>query len=98
MGEYDNLSTFIIRTNKITIILQTEGKKSNIRALLCSLHTVVWENCRWTKCDMGALVEPAAVKKAYRKACLAIHPDKVDYFYYYSDYLITLLNNIYFLF
>ncbi|XP_077285727.1 cyclin-G-associated kinase [Arctopsyche grandis] len=53
-----------------------EGKKSNIRALLCSLHTIVWENCRWSKCDMGAIVDPNDVKKAYRRACLAIHPDK----------------------
>lgn len=59
--------------------LQVEGKKCNIRALLCSLHTVVWENCRWTRCDMGALIGPGDVKKAYRKACLAIHPDKVTF-------------------
>lgn len=56
---------------------QTEGKKSNIRALLCSLHTVLWDDAKWHKCEMHQLISAADVKKAYRKACLAVHPDKV---------------------
>ncbi|XP_063988020.1 cyclin-G-associated kinase [Diachasmimorpha longicaudata] len=55
----------------------TEGKKGNLRVLLCSLHTVLWpEADRWQKYEMHQLVSPADVKKAYRKACLAVHPDK----------------------
>ncbi|XP_013177988.1 PREDICTED: cyclin-G-associated kinase isoform X2 [Papilio xuthus] len=61
---------------KLKIHEWTEGKKANIRALLCSLHTVVWEECRWTRCDMSQLVSAADVKRNYRKACLAVHPDK----------------------
>lgn len=61
---------------KLKIHEWTEGKKANIRALLCSLHTVVWDDCRWTRCDMSQLVTPADVKRNYRKACLAVHPDK----------------------
>ncbi|XP_013184450.1 cyclin-G-associated kinase [Amyelois transitella] len=61
---------------KLRIHEWTEGKKANIRALLCSLHTVVWEECRWTRVDMSQLVSPADVKRNYRKACLAVHPDK----------------------
>ncbi|KAH9632192.1 hypothetical protein HF086_015224 [Spodoptera exigua] len=61
---------------KLKIHEWTEGKKANIRALLCSLHTVVWKECRWTRCDMSQLVTPADVKRNYRKACLAVHPDK----------------------
>ncbi|CAH2236958.1 jg9455 [Pararge aegeria aegeria] len=62
--------------DKLKIHEWTEGKKANIRALLCSLHTVVWEDCRWSRVDMSQLVSPADVKRSYRKACLAVHPDK----------------------
>lgn len=54
----------------------TEGKKGNIRALLGTLHTVIWEGSGWN-CNLSNLVTYADVKKAYRKACLAVHPDKV---------------------
>ncbi|ODN04871.1 Cyclin-G-associated kinase [Orchesella cincta] len=53
-----------------------EGKKKNIRALLASLHTVTWEGCNWEETNMSQMITPAQVKKTYRKACLAIHPDK----------------------
>jgi len=53
-----------------------DGKARNLRALLCSLDTVLWEQTKWTKCGMHQLVTPLDVKKMYRKACLAVHPDK----------------------
>lgn len=55
----------------------TEGKKGNIRALLGTLHTVLWEGSDWN-CNLSNLVTYADVKKSYRKACLAVHPDKVN--------------------
>lgn len=55
----------------------TSHKERNIRALLCTLHTILWEGTRWSECGMHQLVTPADVKKMYRKACLAVHPDKV---------------------
>ncbi|CAF4713079.1 unnamed protein product [Rotaria sp. Silwood1] len=55
----------------------TEGKKRNIRALLCSLSTVTWPECTWGGCQMHELVTPDQVKKVYRKAVLHIHPDKL---------------------
>ncbi|VDP00016.1 unnamed protein product [Soboliphyme baturini] len=56
----------------------TEGKRRNIRGLLCSLHTILWpENTKWEQVSMSQLLTAAQVKKFYRKACLAVHPDKV---------------------
>ncbi|KAK5644950.1 hypothetical protein RI129_006250 [Pyrocoelia pectoralis] len=62
--------------DKMKILEWVEGKKGNVRALLCSVHTVLWEGTKWNKCDMHQLVTAADVKKQYRKACLAVHPDK----------------------
>ena len=56
----------------------TEGKKRNLRALLCSLHTVLWpEEEKWVEVGMHQLVTGTQVKKMYRKAVLSVHPDKV---------------------
>lgn len=53
-----------------------EGKARNIRSLLCSLHKIIFSGTRWTTCGMHELVSQGDVKKMYRKACLAVHPDK----------------------
>lgn len=44
------------------------------------MHTVLWSDAKWTKCEMAQLITPTDVKKAYRKACLAVHPDKVCFY------------------
>ncbi|PNF37550.1 Cyclin-G-associated kinase [Cryptotermes secundus] len=62
--------------DKLKILDWIDGKTHNIRALLCSMHTVLWEDAKWNKCEMHQLVTPSDVKKAYRRACLAVHPDK----------------------
>lgn len=57
-----------------------EGKERNIRALLSTLNTVLWEGeTRWKPVSMADLVTPDQVKKYYRKAALIVHPDKVHY-------------------
>lgn len=56
-----------------------EGKERNIRALLSTMHTVLWEGeTRWKPVGMADLVTPEQVKKVYRKAVLVVHPDKVS--------------------
>uniref|UniRef100_A0A8C3W441 Cyclin-G-associated kinase n=1 Tax=Catagonus wagneri TaxID=51154 RepID=A0A8C3W441_9CETA len=55
----------------------TEGKERNIRALLSTLHTVLWDGeSRWTPVGMADLVTPSQVKRQYRRAVLVVHPDK----------------------
>ena len=53
-----------------------DGKEGNIRGLLCSLHKVVWDESPWKECGMHQLVSASDVKKMWRKALLATHPDK----------------------
>ncbi|KAJ6842478.1 auxilin-related protein 2-like [Iris pallida] len=54
------------------------GKEGNLRALLSTLHYVLWPECGWQPVSLTDLITVAAVKKAYRKATLCIHPDKVQ--------------------
>ncbi|KAG9277324.1 putative tyrosine-protein phosphatase auxilin isoform X2 [Astyanax mexicanus] len=62
---------------KLKILDWIEGKERNIRALLSTMHTVLWEGeTRWKPVGMADLVTPEQVKKVYRKAVLVVHPDK----------------------
>lgn len=62
---------------KLKILDWIEGKERNIRALLSTLHTVLWEDEeRWKPVSMADLVTPEQVKKFYRRAALVVHPDK----------------------
>uniref|UniRef100_A0A8C5HWC6 Cyclin-G-associated kinase n=1 Tax=Gouania willdenowi TaxID=441366 RepID=A0A8C5HWC6_GOUWI len=62
---------------KLQILDWIEGKERNIRALLSTLHTVLWEGeARWKPVGMADLVTPDQVKKYYRRAVLVVHPDK----------------------
>ncbi|XP_051054005.1 cyclin-G-associated kinase isoform X4 [Phodopus roborovskii] len=62
---------------KLKLLEWIEGKERNIRALLSTLHTVLWDGeSRWTPVSMADLVTPEQVKKQYRRAVLVVHPDK----------------------
>ncbi|XP_053530582.1 cyclin-G-associated kinase isoform X2 [Ictalurus punctatus] len=62
---------------KLQILDWIEGKERNIRALLSTLQTVLWEGeTRWKPVSMADLLTPDQVKKFYRKAALIVHPDK----------------------
>ncbi|XP_070563738.1 cyclin-G-associated kinase-like [Ptychodera flava] len=63
--------------NIIKVREWVDGKGNNIRALLSSLETVLWEGeTRWKPVGMHQLIQPEQIKKAYRRAALAVHPDK----------------------
>ncbi|CAG9806410.1 unnamed protein product [Chironomus riparius] len=61
---------------KLKVMEWIEGKRGNVRALLCTVDTILWDNAKWTKCEMSSLMTANDVKKAYRRCCLAVHPDK----------------------
>ncbi|GKB23674.1 DnaJ domain-containing protein, partial [Tanacetum coccineum] len=54
------------------------GKEGNLRSMLSSLQYVLWPECGWQPISLTDLITGASVKKAYRKATLCIHPDKVQ--------------------
>ncbi|KAI7738456.1 hypothetical protein M8C21_031585 [Ambrosia artemisiifolia] len=54
------------------------GKEGNLRALLSTLQYILWPGCGWQPVSITELIMSANVKKAYRKATLCVHPDKVQ--------------------
>jgi len=65
--------------DKVESILQrwSNGKKDNIRALLSSLHEVLWPDLHWKPVSMTDLVLDKKVKITYLKAVSKVHPDKL---------------------
>lgn len=54
------------------------GKKGNIRSLLSTLQYVLWPESGWKAVPLVDLVESSSVKRAYQKALLRLHPDKLQ--------------------
>ncbi|KAL0695676.1 hypothetical protein Bca4012_062856 [Brassica carinata] len=54
------------------------GKETNIRLLLSTLHHVLWSNSKWQAVPLANLRDGSQVKKAYQKARLCLHPDKLQ--------------------
>ncbi|XP_024156650.1 auxilin-related protein 2-like [Rosa chinensis] len=60
------------------IRLWSAGKELNIRMLLSTLHQILWPNSGWYTIPLTSLLESSQVKKAYQKARLCLHPDKLQ--------------------
>ncbi|KAJ6336911.1 hypothetical protein OIU76_006722 [Salix suchowensis] len=56
----------------------SSGKERNLRALLSTLSYILGPDSGWQSIPLTELVSSAAVKKAYRKATLFVHPDKLQ--------------------
>ncbi|KAM0280474.1 hypothetical protein ACHAQH_004053 [Verticillium albo-atrum] len=54
-----------------------DGKRDNLRALIGSLDTVLWEGSGWKKVGLHELVMANKVKISYMKAIAKCHPDKL---------------------
>jgi hypothetical protein len=54
-----------------------DGKRDNLRALIGSLDTVMWDGSNWKKIGMHELISTGKVKINYMKAIGRCHPDKV---------------------
>ena len=53
-------------------------QRNHIRVLLCTLPDVLWQGHGIERVGMDKLMEPAAVRTAYRKFIAKFHPDKVS--------------------
>ncbi|KAI6688270.1 hypothetical protein NL676_025098 [Syzygium grande] len=56
----------------------SSGKQGNLRALLSTLQYILGPDSGWQPVPLTEIVTTAAVKKAYRKATLCVHPDKLQ--------------------
>ncbi|GMI91670.1 AUXILIN-LIKE7 [Hibiscus trionum] len=58
--------------------LWSSGKENNIQLLLSTLHQILWPSSGWNMIPLTSLKESSQVKKAYQKARLCLHPDKLQ--------------------
>ncbi|XP_016482197.1 uncharacterized protein LOC107803095 [Nicotiana tabacum] len=56
----------------------SSGKEGNLRALLSTLQYILGPNSGWQPIPLTEVITSVAVKKAYRKATLCVHPDKLQ--------------------
>ncbi|KAF8405182.1 hypothetical protein HHK36_010082 [Tetracentron sinense] len=56
----------------------SNGKEGNIRSLLSTLQYVLWPESGWKPVPLVDIIEGNAVKRAYQKALLCLHPDKLQ--------------------
>ncbi|XP_024977414.1 auxilin-like protein 1 isoform X1 [Cynara cardunculus var. scolymus] len=56
----------------------SSGKEGNLRALLSTLQYILGPDSGWQAVSLTEIVSSSAVKKAYRKATLCVHPDKLQ--------------------
>ncbi|KAK9054385.1 hypothetical protein SSX86_025463 [Deinandra increscens subsp. villosa] len=54
------------------------GKEGNLRALLSTLQYILGAESGWQPLSLTEIITTSAVKKAYRKATLCVHPDKLQ--------------------
>ncbi|XP_040997322.1 J domain-containing protein required for chloroplast accumulation response 1 [Juglans microcarpa x Juglans regia] len=54
------------------------GKTGNIRSLLSTLQYVLWPESGWKTVPLVDIIEGTSVKRAYQKALLCLHPDKLQ--------------------
>ncbi|KAH1050475.1 hypothetical protein GLYMA_08G099600v4 [Glycine max] len=60
------------------IRLWSSGKETDIRLLLSTLHHILRPESGWYAIPLKSLLESSQVKKAYQKARLCLHPDKLQ--------------------
>ncbi|XP_078178197.1 J-domain protein required for chloroplast accumulation response 1 isoform X3 [Carex rostrata] len=68
----------LIKISESKIREWSKGKEGNIRSLLSTLQYVLWSGSGWKPVPLVSIIEAPAVRKAYQKALLCLHPDKLQ--------------------
>ena len=61
---------------RLTAWATQNNEKKNVRSLMTSMHTVLWDGHRWKQLGLGDVIDAKKVKLHYRKAMLVVHPDR----------------------
>ncbi|KAJ3505363.1 hypothetical protein NMY22_g17612 [Coprinellus aureogranulatus] len=81
MEAEDNLKYELKDSVEAKLLAWKKGKETNLRALLASLDTILWDDLikdMGGKPDMAALITGGGVKKWYMKSVARVHPDKLN--------------------
>ncbi|MED6147876.1 hypothetical protein PIB30_047992 [Stylosanthes scabra] len=87
-GEYHNEGFEIVESPKklqtdtekldTDVRLWSCGKETDIRLLLSTLHHILWPESSWCAVPIMSLIHSSQVRKAYQRARLCLHPDKLQ--------------------
>merc|ERR1712032_831423 len=61
---------------KIRDWCEEHGKKKQLRALLASLHTILWADANWKPVNLGDILNERKCKLCFHKAVRVVHSDK----------------------
>jgi DnaJ-class molecular chaperone len=64
---------------KIKAWAEEHGQRKQLRALLGSLHLILWPGAKWKPLNIGDILDDGKVKRAFHKATLVVHPDKTHH-------------------
>ena len=64
---------------KIKAWSEEHGKKKQLRALLGTLHTILWPEANWKPVSIGDVLDDSKCKRCYHKASRVVHPDKTHH-------------------
>jgi hypothetical protein len=70
---------------------EPSGSKKNIRILLSTLHTILWEGAKWEPVPMAKLIVALKVKIYFMKAITIVHPDKHNHLNATQQYIATTI-------
>ncbi|KAL5558010.1 hypothetical protein UlMin_034221 [Ulmus minor] len=68
----------LAETLDIEVKRWSSGKEGNLRALLSTLQYILGPDSGWQSIPLTDVISAPAVRKAYRKATLFVHPDKLQ--------------------